>query len=162
MSRVLPHPALTLTLAVVWVLLAKELSAGSVLLGLLLGWLIPWITRPFWPDRPRLRRPLRIVEYVLVVLWDICIANVQVARVVLTVRDADLRPAFIAIPLELTAPEAITAFAATITLTPGTVSADLADDGRSLLVHCLHAPDPEAVVAEVKDRYERRLKEIFA
>ena len=162
MSRVLPHPALTLTLAVVWVLLAKELSAGSVLLGLLLGWLIPWITRPFWPDRPRLRRPLRIVEYVLVVLWDICIANVQVARVVLTVRDADLRPAFIAIPLELTAPEAITAFAATITLTPGTVSADLADDGRSLLVHCLHAPEPEAVVAEVKDRYERRLKEIFA
>ena len=162
MSRVLPHPALTLTLAVVWVLLAKELSAGSVLLGLLLGWLIPWITRPFWPDRPRLRRPLRIVEYVLVVLWDICIANVQVARVVLTVRDADLRPAFIAIPLELTAPEAITAFAATITLTPGTVSADLADDGRSLLVHCLHAPEPEAVVAEIKDRYERRLKEIFA
>jgi multicomponent K+:H+ antiporter subunit E len=33
--------------------------------------------------------------------------------------------------------------------------------GRALLIHCLNAPDPDAVVAEIKDRYERRLKEIF-
>ena len=49
----------------------------------------------------------------------------------------------------------------TITLTPGTVSCDLSRDGRSLLVHCLHAPDPDAVLSEIKTRYESRLKEIF-
>jgi multicomponent K+:H+ antiporter subunit E len=45
--------------------------------------------------------------------------------------------------------------------TPGTVSADLSSDGTKLLVHCLDADDPDAVVAEIKHRYERRLREIF-
>ena len=57
--------------------------------------------------------------------------------------------------------EAITALAGTITLTPGTVSADLSADGRSLLVHCLETADPAATVSQIKERYDRRLKEIF-
>lgn len=65
------------------------------------------------------------------------------------------------VPLDLTAPEAITALAGTITMTPGTLSADLSADGKALLVHCLETDDPEGVVATIKQRYERRLKEIF-
>ena len=84
-----------------------------------------------------------------------------VARIVLFMPRRDLRPAWIVIPLELRRPEAITSLAATITLTPGTVSCDLSEDGRALLVHCLHAPDPDAVRIEIQERYEARLKEIF-
>ena len=51
--------------------------------------------------------------------------------------------------------------AGTITMTPGTVSCDLSADGRSLLVHCLDAPDAEDTVRQMKERYEDRLKEIF-
>jgi multicomponent K+:H+ antiporter subunit E len=51
--------------------------------------------------------------------------------------------------------------ACTITMTPGTVSADVSADQRALLVHCLETDDPDAVVAQIKSRYERRLKEIF-
>lgn len=159
--RLLPHPLLSLTLAVVWVFLANEVSAGAVVMGALLGVVIPLLTRPFWPDRPKLRRPLRIAEYLLVVLWDICVANVQVAWIILSKRNDELRPAFIAIPLESTVAEAITTLAGTITMTPGTVSADLSDDGGSLLVHCLHTEDPAQVVADIKQRYESRLREIF-
>ena len=57
--------------------------------------------------------------------------------------------------------EAITALASTITLTPGTVSADLSSGGHTLLVHCLHTEDPDGVREEIKSRYERRLMEIF-
>ena len=159
--RLLPHPLLSLTLAVVWVLLANAVGAGSVVMALLLGWLIPLLTSPFWPGSPRIRRPLKVIEYGLVVLWDICVANIQVAMLVLGRRNDQLHPAFIVIPLEITAPEAITALAATITMTPGTVSADLSDDGRSLLVHCLDAEDPDAVTASIVERYHDRLKEIF-
>jgi multicomponent K+:H+ antiporter subunit E len=102
-----------------------------------------------------------IVEYLAVVLYDIVIANVTVARIVLFMRNKDMRPAWITVPMELTSPEAITVLAGTITMTPGTLTAELAADGHSLLVHCLHAPDPDAVRDEIKDRYERRLKEIF-
>ena len=54
-----------------------------------------------------------------------------------------------------------TVLAGTITMTPGTVSCDLSADGRSLLVHCLDAPDAEEAVRQMKVRYEARLKEIF-
>ena len=64
-------------------------------------------------------------------------------------------------PLDIFSPEAITILAGTITLTPGTVSADLSDGGHSLLVHALDVDDADAMRDEIKDRYERRLKEIF-
>ena len=75
--------------------------------------------------------------------------------------NAKLKPAWIIVPLELTQPEAITVLAGTITLTPGTVSADLSTKGHSLLVHVLHTEDPDAVRDEIKARYEARLMEIF-
>jgi len=65
------------------------------------------------------------------------------------------------VPLDLETPEAITALAATITLTPGTVTSDLSADGRTLLVHCLDLADADAEVARIKDRYEKRIRVIF-
>jgi multicomponent K+:H+ antiporter subunit E len=160
-KRILPHPLLTVTLTIVWLLLVNEFSIGALVLGLILGLIVPIATAPFWPQRPSVRNPVAIVEYGAVVLWDIVLANIDVAKLILFKRNDELSPRFISIPLELTSPEAITVLAGTITMTPGTVSADVAADGRSLLVHCLHAPDGEAVVAEIKARYEGRLKEIF-
>ena len=63
--------------------------------------------------------------------------------------------------LDLKTPEAISALAGTITMTPGTVSATLSADGRALLVHCLETDDPEKIVADIKARYEARLQRIF-
>ena len=156
-----PHPLLTLLLAVVWILLQNHVSAGMVVFGLILGVIIPRITAVWWPDRPSSIRIGRFVAYALLVLWDIMVANVEVAWIVLTRPNSKLRPAWIVIPLDLVQPEAITVLAGTITLTPGTVSADLSDEGHSLLVHVLHTDDPDAVRDDIKNRYERRLKEIF-
>lgn len=136
----LPHPFLTLLLAVVWVLLQNSVTSGMVVFGLILGIIIPRVTVVWWPDRPRAFRLTRMIPYMLVVLWDILVANVQVAWIVLTRPNSKLRPAWVVVPLELKQPEAITILAGTITLTPGTVSADLSDEGHSLLVHALDAP----------------------
>ncbi len=160
-ARFLPHPLLTLTLTLVWLMLLNDLSLGGFLVGLILGITVPLLTSAFWPNRPRVRNPLKIAEYMVVVLWDIIVANVEVAYIVVFRSNASLRSHFIAIPLEIYSPEAITVLAGTITLTPGTVSADLSADGRALLVHCLDTGDPEAEVAGIKARYESRLKEIF-
>ena len=158
----LPHPFLTLLLAAVWTLLQKEVSAGMVVFGFILGIIIPWGTSAWWPDTPTRFRLGRLVPYVLIVLWDIIVANIQVAWIVLTVPNARLKPAWIVSPLDLVQPEAITVLAGTITLTPGTVSADLSDKGHSLLVHVLHTDDPDAEREVIKTRYEARLKEIFS
>jgi len=161
LRKILPHPFLTLTLIVVWQMLVNKLTLGNLLLGTILGLIIPVITSPYWPNSPRLTSVPRIIGYVLLVIWDIVVANVQVAYIVLFKANANIKPAWISIPLDLRTPEAITVLAGTITMTPGTVSSDLSADGRSLLVHCLDAPDPDAVRDDIKSRYERRLKEIF-
>ncbi len=157
----LPHPYLTLVLTIVWVVLQNEISAGMVVFGFILGVVIVWGTSIWWPDTPKAFRLGKMVTYSIMVIWDIIVANVQVAWIVLTVPNSKLKPAWIVIPLELVQPEAITVLAGTITLTPGTVSADLSDEGHSLLVHVLHTDDADAVREDIKTRYEKRLVEIF-
>lgn len=160
-TGILPHPLLTLLLAVVWVMLNNAVTSGTVAFGLILGLVIPILTAAYWPDRPVMTKPMKLFAYVIVVIGDIIVANMQVARIVLFKRNADMRPNWVIIPLELHTPEAIAILAGTITLTPGTVSTDLSDNGRALLVHALDAPDPGATRDHIKHRYERRLKEIF-
>ena len=160
-QRWVPHPLLTVTLTLIWLLLANGFSVGGLIVGLVLGLSIPRITASFWPDRPHIQNYGKAVAYVLLVIYDVVVANVQVALIILFRPLKSLNTCWVCVPLELTNPEAITVFAGTITMTPGTVSCDLSADGRALLVHCLDAPDPEAAVRDMKTRYEARLMEIF-
>lgn len=158
--RLLPHPLLTPTLAGIWLLLNNSIAPGQILLGVLLGWLIPLFTLRFWPEAIRIRHPWRLVRFLGVVLFDIFTANLVVAMRILG-RPESLRPAFIELPLDLRSDLAISLLANTICLTPGTVSAQLSPDRRTLLVHALDAPDPEEIIAAIKSRYEAPLKEVF-
>ncbi|MBS7661414.1 Na+/H+ antiporter subunit E [Pseudomonas lalucatii] len=159
-SRWLPHPLLSLCLLVVWLLLVNDLSLGHWLLGALLGWLIPLVTQVFWINPPRLQRPLKLCLFLLRVLGDIVVANLQVAKLILG-PGARLRPAFVEIPLRLEDELALTMLASVISLTPGTVSADLSDDRKTLLVHSLDVGDEAAMVREIQARYEAPLLEVF-
>lgn len=159
--KLFPHPWLTVLLIIVWMMLYNTVSLGVIVFGSILGTLIPIVTAPYWPNRPKLKNFPMIVEYTLVVLWDIVVANFIVARTILFVPNREIRSTWVAVPLDIRTPEAITTLAGTITMTPGTVSADTSADGRSLLVHCLDEMDTDAVREQIKQRYERRLKEIF-
>ena len=83
MARLVPHPHLSVLLALVWILLANEIGAGTVLFGAVLGIAVPLVTSVYWSRRPRIGAPFVVVEYGLIVLWDIVVANIQVAYLVL-------------------------------------------------------------------------------
>lgn len=161
LRRIFPHPGLSLLLVLVWLLLINNVTAGGLLLALIFGIVVPLYTAPFWPNRPELRFGWPMVGYGAIVIWDIFVANFHVAGLILFRRNRDLRSRWLVVPLELRSPEAITTLAGTISLTPGTVSADIAADGRSLLVHSLDVADEAAEVARIKQRYEARLRRIF-
>jgi multicomponent K+:H+ antiporter subunit E len=160
MRRFLPHPLLTVSLAILWLLLVNRFSAGHVVLGTLLGWLIPFATSPFWPEHIRIRDPLALMRYLGIFVIDIVRGSVLVAWLILR-GPARLRPAFVRVPLVLRTDLAISLLANTISLTPGTVSAHLAADKRTLIVHTIDTGDADALVAEIKQRYEAPLKKIF-
>jgi multicomponent K+:H+ antiporter subunit E len=161
LKRLFPHPYLTLTLIVLWFLLVNQWKLGSLVMAIFLGTVIPLITSAWWPDRPRVKRPFALASYAALVMWDVIVANFQVARIVLFMPRDQIRSAWVTVPLDLRSPEAITLLAGTITMTPGTLTADMSACGRALLIHSLHAPDPEAVRDDIKARYEARLKRIF-
>lgn len=160
--HIVPHPALSVMLLGVWLLMANSITVGGVLLGGAFGLILPKFTEPFWPDRPRVRFGGALLQYCLVVLFDIVVANFVVAWLILFRRNRDLRSRWLVIPITLSTPEAITVLAATISLTPGTVSSDISADGKSLLVHALDVADAAAEIARIKTRYEARLHRIFA
>jgi multicomponent K+:H+ antiporter subunit E len=162
MRRLLPHPFLSALLFLIWFLLVNNPKIGSILMAGVLAIVIPLITAAYWPNQPRIRSVPALLSYLLLVLWDIIIANIQVARIILFMPRDKISSAWIAVPIELQAPEAISLLAGTITMTPGTVSADMSSCGRVLLIHSLHAPDPDAIRDDIKSRYEARLKRIFA
>lgn len=159
--KLFPHPYLTLLLIVTWMMLVNQFTLGSLIFSVILGTVIPLVTAPYWPERPILRNPVAIIGYVLIVLYDILKSNFIVAGIVLFTPRSKLQSAWVTVPLDLYTPEAITVLAGTITMTPGTLTADMSGDGRALLVHCLHAPDPDAIRDDIKTRYEARLKRIF-
>ncbi|MFC4260339.1 Na+/H+ antiporter subunit E [Marinobacter lacisalsi] len=154
-----PQPWLSLTLFVVWQFLADGVSGASVVMGLILATIIPQITYRFWPDSPRLHKPWVLVKYLLVVFYDIVVASVSVAILILNPRRP--RPAFVSYPLTLDHPMAITILASTISLTPGTVSSDVSDDGQLLLIHALDVDDDAELIRSIHERYEKPLMEVF-
>lgn len=156
----LPHPGLTLVLILVWLLLVNAVSLGQVLLAIALGWSVPLLTQRFWPEPVRLRRPHVLLRLVATLLYDILAANLSVAWSILF-RSRRLRPGFVQVPVDLRHDLAISLFANAISLTPGTVSADLTPDRRTLIVHALDLDSPERLAAELKARYEAPLKEVF-
>ncbi|WP_163558552.1 Na+/H+ antiporter subunit E [Halomonas sp. NO4] len=160
LGRYLPTPTLSLVLLVVWLLMVRSVSFGQILLGLFLAVVIPLMTRDFWEPLPRVKHPLKLARFVLVVLWDIVVANLQVSRLILSPK-REAHPGFIEYPLEVKDRLTITLLANTITMTPGTVSTNIRLDGSSLLIHALDMGEEQALIREIRERYERPLKEIF-
>ncbi len=160
MTRFLPHPLISLVVLLAWLVLNASLDALTWVSGALLAVVLPRITRRFWRYPVVIRSWPLLILFGLRVLLDIIVANVKAIGLLLRTPES-LQPAFFIVHLELTNPVAITVLANTITLTPGTVSADLSSRQERLLVHGLHVPDIEAAIADIKQRYEAPLKEIF-
>lgn len=164
MRRLFPSPPLTVVLFATWLLLNNTLHVAHVVLAALLALAIPWLVAPLRDARPRLRNWATLLRLAAVVLWDIVLANIEVARRILGPERA-ITPRFVWVPLAIRDPHGIVALAGIITMTPGTISAELNDARTHLLVHAFNLPggaQGEAeLVASIKSRYERPLMEIF-
>ncbi|HEV8077079.1 MAG TPA: Na+/H+ antiporter subunit E, partial [Marinobacter sp.] len=144
-----PHPLLSFFMLVLWLFMANDFSAGQILLGAIVGWIIPYLTQSFWPESMPMRRPWLVVKFLLTVLIDIVRANIEIAILILGPRHK-LQPAFMRVPLDLKQDFTITIFANTISLTPGTVSVDLQMDEGYLIVHGLNVDNTEAAISQMK------------
>lgn len=153
---------LVAALVVTWLLLNRTLAPGQIALGLALALAIVWLMRSLRPVQPRLKRLYLAAALPPLVLADIVRSNLGVARIVLGLRRAgSFRSGFVKIPMTMRDPHGMAVLAVITTSTPGTVWVDLSPDGSVLTLHVLELGDESQWIDWIKNRYEKRLMEIF-
>ena len=161
MKRWLPFPVLWGLLLALWLLLNRSFAAADVIFGALVALGATYGLRALQPPQVALRRPRAALELVWLVLADVVRSNIGVGTIVLHRGTLKQTSAFVRIPLELRNPVGLAALACIITATPGTAWARY-DSARSVLtMHILDVIDEETWIHMIKDRYEKRLLEIF-
>jgi multicomponent K+:H+ antiporter subunit E len=161
MKRVLPFPVLWLLLTAMWLLLNETLALGHWLLGAVVAVGATHSLRLLQEPGHTLRRPRVVAQLAWIVLVDIVRSNIGVAWIVLHARSYGRSSQFLDIPLELRNPYGLAVLACIITSNPGTVWSRYDSSRGILTMHILDLIDEQEWRRIIKDRYERRLLEIF-
>ena len=151
---------LNLLLALAWVALTGQLTPINFGFGFAVGFLLLWLARRAAGESSYFAKVGQVIRFAGFFIWQLVVANLRVTVEILTPAHT-MRPAVVAVPLDVTRPSSITLLANIITLTPGTLSLDVAPNGNVLYVHAMHVQDADEFRQEIKDGFERCIKEIF-
>jgi multicomponent Na+:H+ antiporter subunit E len=132
------RPLLSLVaLTLIWFALWGSVSWANLLGGLGAATLAIWIL----PSRQRTGglgfRPIPAVRLIGYFLWRLAVATVIVAWEIVTPGNTT-RPAIVSVPLAATHPTIIAGVANMVSLTPGTITIDVAMEPTALYIHVLH------------------------
>lgn len=161
MRRLFPHPVLWIGLTVLWLLLQQSLSVGNIVLGAAIAYFAAQVNNLLRLEKPVVRKPWAIITLVTVVTIDIIRSNVAVCWIILTQRQQPQSAGFVRIPMDLRNHTALAFLSMIVTSTPGTVWLEFDDDAGELLLHVLDLVGEDHWQHLIKNRYERRLLEIF-
>jgi len=150
--------AAAVVFGVLWVFVrgvepALDAVLGQFLLGLAVGTPVAYLFRRLYAEGFDVTRTLAAtpyaVVYLLAFLWEVVIANFDVAYRVLAPGDR-LDPEVILVPLRVETDLGITTIANSITITPGTLTLDHDPDTNALYVHVIDGRDPDALVEPIR------------
>lgn len=150
MSRGLTIHAITTCL---WLFLQQG-GITSLITGMILGFLLLLMLRRLLGLEDYVRRVLGFFVFCAVLTRELVLANFVLAHAVVFRPLRSIRADFVTIPVAGLNRLEIYLLAQCISLTPGTTTVEVADDGRELLVHAFEATDPQAV----RDGIDRTLK----
>lgn len=152
---------LTASSLALWLVLNQTLAPAHWLLGIAVAVAAVGGYAALRPPPTPMRRAGVALVLTALVLADIVRSNVAVGRIVLGAHGRRPCAGFLDIPLELRSPAGLSVLACIITSTPGTAWAGYDSERSILTIHILDLIDEEAWIGIIKNRYERRLLEIF-
>ena len=151
----------SILLALAWAALQGEFSLANLLTGYAAGYVIlALLARGGVLPSTFTARTGHALVLAGFFVRELVLANIRVAVDVLRPHGA-IRPAVVAVPLDVTTDREILLLSMLINITPGSVTIDLSDDRRTLYVHVMHVTSPEATRREIKDGFERRIRRLF-
>lgn len=149
---------LNLLIAVGWAAVAGGFEVLNLGLGFAGGFLALWLTRPLFGPSSYFRRTFGAIGLVVFFLYELVRSSMAVAWEVITPQ-IHSRPRMVRMPLDCTDETQIMLTANLISLTPGTLTVDVAADKSHLIIHAMFAEDPDEVVHDLKRGMERRVME---
>ena len=162
MTRLVPYPLFSVCLLAVWLVLNATLAPVHIVLGFALAVAGGLILARLQPPAGRVQlRAAALAALLWIFILDIVRSNVAVLRIVFHPAMRGRTSGFLSLPLQLRHPGGLAILACIITATPGTSWARYDAASNVLTIHVLDLIDEHAWIARFKDRYERRLMEIF-
>lgn len=156
----LPNLLLNLFLMVVFLALTDEVTFFNALIGFAIGF---GITELYLRSAGRLSYAgavWRLVCFGAYFLRILIKANLGVAWEIVT-PGLHMSPRIIRYDVAGLTPVQVTTLANAITLTPGTLTADVDERGETLYIHCMYAGDRDAAVADLDDLRRRLMEGVF-
>lgn len=150
-----------LLLTAVYLALTANLQLSNIAAGLLLSFFILLLLRPTARDVNWRLLPATtwaIFRYVVSLAYDLIVSGIQVARIVLNPA-LPIQQGNIAIPTDCDSETAQALSAHAITLTPGELVVEMADDG-TMYTHVLdasHAAENAAAAQQMREQMLRKI-----
>lgn len=151
--------SLNVILGITWMLLKNSYMPVDFLKGYIMGLIIIFLFRRFFPTRFYLKPVFSFIHLLLVFIKELILSNIAVLKVVLSPK-LNMKPGVFALPIELTKDWEIFLLSSMITLTPGTLVMKVSNDHKKLYVHAMHTPDVEDSINGIKNSFERLIKEV--
>ena len=151
----------SILLALAWAALRGDITLANLVVGYGVGYVIlALLAKGGVMPSTLASRTAHTVGLAAFFVREILLANVRVAADVLRPHTR-IRPAVVAIPLDVTTDGEILLLSMLINITPGSVTIDLSEDRRTLYVHVMHVTSAEAARREIKEGFERRVRLVF-
>ncbi|WP_316858081.1 Na+/H+ antiporter subunit E [uncultured Cohaesibacter sp.] len=147
-------------LALAWAAVSGSFTVPNLLFGFVLGMVVLFIIREQVGTLSYLSKVRRFVSLVLLFLVELAKSAFKVAMLAISPK-LDLKPGIFAYELKTDRDGEITLLANLITLTPGTLSVDVADDKKYLYVHAVTIDDVDEMRADIENGFERKIMEAF-
>lgn len=155
--------AMNVLLAVAWGALWGSFAPLDLAGGFLFGFAALWFGRRLIGRDQEVRYFRALPQAVVLLAYfikELVKSCLMVARDCIA-REPRLHPAIVKLPIGPKSDLEIFILANLITLTPGTLTLDVAEDKSFLVIHSIYAADSEALVADLKSGMEHRVREVF-
>lgn len=147
-------------LALAWGAVTGSFSEVNLAFGFVLAFGALYLIREQVGTAAYYQRIGKAVGLAATFVYELILSAWRVATIVMRPK-IELEPGIIAFPLTVDTDFEITMLANLITLTPGTLSVDVSEDRKTLFIHCIDVPDPQATIDDIKNGFERKIMEAF-
>lgn len=151
---------LNIALTLLWMMLNRDTSLLNGVLGFVLGAIVVELGLRAGGHGTYLGRLFNLVRFAVYFLYILVKANLDVAWEIITPR-LNMKPRMIRYDVTGLSEIQVTTLANAITLTPGTLSADINDDGDTLYIHAMYAQDKKDAIADLDELRDKLLKLVF-